>query len=161
MTVTARHGGWHNLMTGESELGGFGRRKENAQKVAMGSEGGNQLGLQAQWYKGTGGKPGHDSRGCRENSVGIVRFPWARVKGTFRRGCGYQWFHWWRFQVLGSSQDRIGNIRNFVGMGVPTTNTSVHHYTGGASQLRKTRKGLRMRKKQNILFSDNCLIKKY
>lgn len=56
-------------MTGDSELEGLGRRKENAQKVAMRSKGGNQLGLQAQWHKGTGRKHGHDLRGCRENSV--------------------------------------------------------------------------------------------
>lgn len=41
-------------MTRDSELGVSGRRKENAQKGAMRSEGGNQLGfpvVQGQWEK--------------------------------------------------------------------------------------------------------------
>lgn len=41
-------------MTRDSELGVSGRRKENAQKIAMRSKGGNQLGLPAQGYRVVG-----------------------------------------------------------------------------------------------------------
>lgn len=144
---------WYNLITRDLELGVSGRKKESAQKVAMRSEGGNQLGLPAQWYKGSGRKHSHDLRGCREkchwdSEVSVS----TRMKRRFRRGCGYWWFHWWRLQVLGS---RIWNIRNFMGLRVPTSITSLHYTEVLVSAKRQD---LRMRKKQNLLLSNNTVI---
>lgn len=76
-------------MTRDSELGVSGRRKENAQKIAMSSKGGNQLGLPAQWYRVVGENTAMTGEVAGKSVIGTEVSVSTRMKRMFRRGCRY------------------------------------------------------------------------